>query len=276
MVLRAAVELVARADRRGGRRGVRRRAARARSTCDGLVEKVLVPGAGRAGARVRRRGARDPRSSTGSSAASARARSTRGFRLGPDRVRQPVLALARHERRAEDDGHHHARAGRQRQPAGRQLRRADLGDRVARRRAIALGTYIGGWRIIRTMGSRIIKMDPAQGFAAQGAGAAVILAASHLGFPLSTTHVISGGDHGRRRREARCRPCAGASPATSSSRGCSRCPPPRSSARLVYGVSSALRHGRARARSSSRSALVALLIAVFVRRFAQQRVAAAR
>jgi inorganic phosphate transporter, PiT family len=59
--------------------------------------------------------------------------------------------------------------------------------------AIALGTYIGGWRIIRTMGSKIIKMDPAQGFATQGAGAAVVLTASHLGFPLSTTHVISGG-----------------------------------------------------------------------------------
>jgi PiT family inorganic phosphate transporter len=58
--------------------------------------------------------------------------------------------------------------------------------------AIALGTYTGGWRIIRTMGSRIIKMDPAQGFAAQSSGAAVILTASHLGFPLSTTHVISG------------------------------------------------------------------------------------
>jgi PiT family inorganic phosphate transporter len=58
--------------------------------------------------------------------------------------------------------------------------------------AIALGTYVGGWRIIRTMGSRIIKMDPAQGFAAQSAGATVILSASHVGFPLSTTHVISG------------------------------------------------------------------------------------
>ena len=58
--------------------------------------------------------------------------------------------------------------------------------------AIAAGTYVGGWRIIRTMGSRIIKMDPAQGFAAQGAGAAVILSASQVGFPLSTTHVISG------------------------------------------------------------------------------------
>src|SRR5688500_16813298 len=58
--------------------------------------------------------------------------------------------------------------------------------------AIALGTYVGGWRIIRTMGSRIIKMDTAQGFSAQGAGAAVTLAASHVGFPLSTTHTISG------------------------------------------------------------------------------------
>lgn len=59
--------------------------------------------------------------------------------------------------------------------------------------AIALGTYSGGWRIIRTMGSKIIKMDAAQGFTAQGSGAAVILAATHVGFPLSTTHVISGG-----------------------------------------------------------------------------------
>jgi PiT family inorganic phosphate transporter len=59
--------------------------------------------------------------------------------------------------------------------------------------AIALGTYSGGWRIIRTMGTRIIKMDTAQGFSAQGAGAAVILASSHYGFPLSTTQVIAGG-----------------------------------------------------------------------------------
>ena len=58
--------------------------------------------------------------------------------------------------------------------------------------AIALGTYLGGWRIIKTMGSRIIKMDSAQGFAAQGSGAAVILASTHGGFPLSTTHTISG------------------------------------------------------------------------------------
>ena len=59
--------------------------------------------------------------------------------------------------------------------------------------AIALGTYSGGWRIINTTGTRIIKMDAAQGFSSQGAGAAVILASTHFGFPLSTTHVINGG-----------------------------------------------------------------------------------
>ena len=64
---------------------------------------------------------------------------------------------------------------------------------VASASAIALGTYSGGWRIIKTTGTRIIKMDAAQGFASQGAGAAVILASTHFGFPLSTTHVINGG-----------------------------------------------------------------------------------
>jgi PiT family inorganic phosphate transporter len=64
---------------------------------------------------------------------------------------------------------------------------------VAAATAIALGTYSGGWRIIKTMGTRIYKIDPAQGFTAQGAGAAVILASSHYGFPLSTTQVMAGG-----------------------------------------------------------------------------------
>jgi PiT family inorganic phosphate transporter len=63
---------------------------------------------------------------------------------------------------------------------------------IASATAIALGTYAGGWRIIRTIGTRIIKMDPAQGFATQSSGAAVILASSHFGYPLSTTHTISG------------------------------------------------------------------------------------
>ncbi len=58
--------------------------------------------------------------------------------------------------------------------------------------AMGLGTYAGGWRIIRTVGGRIIKMDSAQGFCAQGASAAVILVSSHFGYPLSSTHLVSG------------------------------------------------------------------------------------
>ncbi|MFG2636033.1 anion permease [Streptomyces sp. NPDC048362] len=58
--------------------------------------------------------------------------------------------------------------------------------------AIALGTYIGGWRIIRTMGKGLTDLEPRQGFAAQTSAATAILASAHLGFSLSTTHVVSG------------------------------------------------------------------------------------
>jgi PiT family inorganic phosphate transporter len=58
--------------------------------------------------------------------------------------------------------------------------------------AIAFGTYAGGWRIIRTLGWRIYKLDPAAGMAAQLAGAAVIQFATQFGLPVSTTHVITG------------------------------------------------------------------------------------
>jgi inorganic phosphate transporter, PiT family len=58
--------------------------------------------------------------------------------------------------------------------------------------AIALGTYSGGWRIIRTMGSGLTEVKPAQGFAAETSTASAILASSHLGFALSTTQVASG------------------------------------------------------------------------------------
>lgn len=58
--------------------------------------------------------------------------------------------------------------------------------------AIALGTYLGGWRIIRTMGKGLTDIQPPQGFAAQTGAATVILASSHLGFALSTTQVCSG------------------------------------------------------------------------------------
>jgi PiT family inorganic phosphate transporter len=56
---------------------------------------------------------------------------------------------------------------------------------------IAAGTAGGGWRIIRTMGHKMVKLQPVHGFAAETSAAAVIQVASHLGIPLSTTHVIS-------------------------------------------------------------------------------------
>ncbi|MDD5306246.1 MAG: inorganic phosphate transporter [Deltaproteobacteria bacterium] len=57
--------------------------------------------------------------------------------------------------------------------------------------AMALGTATGGWRIIKTMGCSMIKLQPINGFAAQTTGAAVIVAASIIGAPVSTTHVVS-------------------------------------------------------------------------------------
>jgi len=57
--------------------------------------------------------------------------------------------------------------------------------------AIGLGTFAGGKRIIKTMGSKILRISPLQGFAAETAGAATILAASHFGVPVSTTHCIN-------------------------------------------------------------------------------------
>ncbi len=58
--------------------------------------------------------------------------------------------------------------------------------------SIAAGTFIGGWRIIRTMGQGFTKLSPTQGFAAQMTSSVVILSASHFGMPLSTTHVATG------------------------------------------------------------------------------------
>jgi PiT family inorganic phosphate transporter len=62
---------------------------------------------------------------------------------------------------------------------------------VAAASAISLGTAAGGWRIIRTMGTRVVKLDPVHGFAAETTAASVIVVASHFGMPVSTTHVIS-------------------------------------------------------------------------------------
>jgi PiT family inorganic phosphate transporter len=58
--------------------------------------------------------------------------------------------------------------------------------------AIALGTLSGGWRIVKTMGQRIVKLRPIDGFCAETASAVSIFTATHLGIPVSTTHVITG------------------------------------------------------------------------------------
>ena len=72
------------------------------------------------------------------------------------------------------------------------LRPAACGSSSRPGLAIALGTYLGGWRIIRTMGKGLTDIQPPQGFAAQTGAATAILASSHLGFSLSTTQVCSG------------------------------------------------------------------------------------
>jgi len=67
---------------------------------------------------------------------------------------------------------------------------------VAAGLAIGLGTYVGGWRIIRTLGRRVSDISPVQGFSADTTSAAVILSSTHLGLPLSTTQVCTGSIFG--------------------------------------------------------------------------------
>jgi PiT family inorganic phosphate transporter len=58
--------------------------------------------------------------------------------------------------------------------------------------AMALGTLVGGWRIVKTMGSKITRLTPIQGFCAETGGSATLFAATWLGIPVSTTHTITG------------------------------------------------------------------------------------
>ena len=64
--------------------------------------------------------------------------------------------------------------------------------KIAAGLTIAAGTYAGGWRIIRTLGQRIYKMQPEHGFAAQLAAGSTLYVGTHFGFPISTTHVVTG------------------------------------------------------------------------------------
>lgn len=58
--------------------------------------------------------------------------------------------------------------------------------------AMALGTYAGGWKIIKTLGGKVVRMSPMQGFSASLAGAAILQTAEHYGAPVSTTHCVTG------------------------------------------------------------------------------------
>lgn len=62
--------------------------------------------------------------------------------------------------------------------------------------AMAVGTCLGGWRIVRTMGSKITRLNPMQGFCAELGGAATLFLATALGIPVSTTHTITGAFEG--------------------------------------------------------------------------------
>ena len=64
--------------------------------------------------------------------------------------------------------------------------------KIAAGLTIAAGTYVGGWRIIRTLGQRIYKMQPEHGFAAQLSAGTTLYVGTHFGFPISTTHVVTG------------------------------------------------------------------------------------
>ncbi len=67
--------------------------------------------------------------------------------------------------------------------------------------AMALGTMTGGWRIVRTLGMGVAKLQPVGGFAAETSGALTLFIATKLGIPVSTTHTIARRDHGRRQRD---------------------------------------------------------------------------
>ena len=96
--------------------------------------------------------------------------------------------------------------------------------------AIGLGTYSGGWRIMRTMGKGIVDIKAPQGLAAETTSAAAILASSHMGFGLSTTQVCAGLHRRVRSGPQAGARCAGAPPARWCTAGCSPCRPPAWSA----------------------------------------------
>ncbi len=92
--------------------------------------------------------------------------------------------------------------------------------------ALALGTYAGGWRIIRTLGRRLVHLDPPRGFAAETTAASVLYTTAFVYESRSPPRTRSPRPCSAPARPAACRPCAGASPPTSSPPGCSPSPAP--------------------------------------------------
>ncbi len=97
----------------------------------------------------------------------------------------------RRQRRAEDDGDHRRRAVHRRLSSTTEFT-IPFWVILAAHAAIGLGTLSGGWRIVHTMGSKITKLQPFGGFAAETAGAITLFTATSLGIPVSTTHTITG------------------------------------------------------------------------------------
>ena len=189
VVVRLAVVVVACADRRCDRRDVRGGGQR-RGRGGGVLSKVIVPA-------VCRRWwlAWSPRSacssSTGSSALRAE-RAERAFRWAQV-ASSSMVALAHGTNDAQKTMGVISLA----LIANGNISGGDNFDVptwvvVSCATAIALGTYMGGWRIIKTLGTKVVEVRPPQGFGSEAVAATVILASSHVGYPLSTTQVVSG------------------------------------------------------------------------------------
>ena len=139
------------------------------------------------------------------------------LRQGADRSAGLHGLRARHQRRAEDHGHHRAGVfGAQADgtldnlPSWLAFLHPRMAARIRHRHAgssltcalvMAAGTAAGGWRIIKTLGHKMVKLHPIHGFAAETASATILVAAAHFGMPVSTTHNISDRDHGRGLRQ---------------------------------------------------------------------------
>ena len=154
---------------------------------------------------------------------------------GPIRARRVgdvrrALVRPRRQRRPEGDGRDRGAAAGQRPP--RHARRCRSGSKLACGAALTLGTAMGGWRIIRTIGRRIFRLAPIDGFASQSASTAVILAASYrrrAGLDHAGGRLVGGR---RRRRPAALAPRALGGGALDRLRlAAARCPPPPRSGR---------------------------------------------